>query len=370
LCDQTCRWKSSVFLQLIGFDAAGKGLEVGMNFSADHPDRKWSPGLNLWDRSIGGGAAAAVALMLLACPNNGLAVPLPKARPSTAPHVLEPGEQTMPATPEEGNPIQDNGTGREAASLSPCRLALSDTIAVAPSVPSIKGPGACGGDDLVRLEAVVLSAGQHVAVKPAAVLRCSMATAIASWVRTDLAQLAGGLGGTLSEIDNFDSYECRGRNRVVGAKLSEHGKANALDVRGFKLSSGRFVSLTDRAESRELREQVLQSVCTQFSTVLGPGSDWYHEDHIHLDLAERRSGYRTCRWDVYDPLPAIAPLLPAVRPDEAPPRDTEASRQGGHIDAQGPADVSEPEASGETDAPEASPPVPIKQAKSRRVRRP
>ena len=43
-----------------------------------------------------------------------------------------------------------------------------------------------------------------------------------------------------------------------------------------------------------------KSVCTRFTTVLGPGSDGYHEDHIHIDLAERRSGYRICQWDIRD----------------------------------------------------------------------
>ncbi|MFX9042636.1 extensin family protein, partial [Acinetobacter baumannii] len=89
---------------------------------------------------------------------------------------------------------------------------------------------------------------------------------------------------TISELDNFDSFECRGRNRVRGAKLSEHGLANALDVRGVTFANGGKLSLTDRTESRDIREKVLASVCTRFTTVLGPGSDWYHEDHIHLDL--------------------------------------------------------------------------------------
>ena len=69
---------------------------------------------------------------------------------------------------------------------------------------------------------------------------------------------------------------------------------------------------------------MLHSACTRFSTVLGPGSDWYHEDHIHLDLMERRNNYRICQWDVWDPLPQTAPLLPAERPDEAPPREVAA----------------------------------------------
>jgi hypothetical protein len=150
-----------------------------------------------------------------------------------------------------------------------------------------------------------------------------MATAIADWIRTDMEPLAASLGTKLSELDNFDSYECRGRNRVKGARLSEHGLANALDVRSLKLLDGSAISLTDRKVPRETREAVLHSVCSRFMTVLGPGSDWYHEDHIHLDLAERRNNYKICQWGVYDPLPEIAPLMPAERPEEAPPRLTE-----------------------------------------------
>jgi hypothetical protein len=200
-------------------------------------------------------------------------------------------------------------------------LALSEAIAIAPSVPDIHGAGGCGGEDLVRLEAVVLPDKRKVEVKPAAILRCPMAAAVADWVRTDMAPLAAELGSVIAGLDNFDSFECRGRNRVVGAPLSEHGRANALDIRSLLLANGRSISLTDRTVSRVLRESVLHSVCGRFSTVLGPGSDWYHEDHIHLDLMERRNGYKICQWNVWDPLPKIAPLLPAARPDEAEPRE-------------------------------------------------
>ena len=168
----------------------------------------------------------------------------------------------------------------------------------------------------------------RVAVTPAATLRCSMATAIADWVRTDIVPLTAKLGSEISVLDNFDSYECRGFNRIPGAHLSEHGHANALDVRAFKLADGRSISLTDRSVSRELRETVLHSVCARFMTVLGPGSDWYHEDHIHLDLTERRNNYRICQWNVYDPLPQVAPLMPAERPEEAPPREVAAKSDG------------------------------------------
>jgi len=224
---------------------------------------------------------------------------------------------------------QDKDAARPAGPATPaapepsaCRRALTEEVAIAPSIPDIHGTGGCGGEDLVRLDAVVLPDKRRVALTPAATLRCTMALAIADWVRTDVAPLAAGLGSPLTALDNFDSYECRGRNRVVGAQLSEHGRANALDVRGFKLADGRSVGLTDRAVPHEVRETVLQSVCARFTTVLGPGSDWYHEDHIHLDLMQRRnSNYRICQWNVWEPMPQIAPLLPAERPEEAPPRE-------------------------------------------------
>jgi hypothetical protein len=258
-------------------------------------------------------------------------VPLPKPRPAEAP-VTEPEKPKLakPAPAETGKPTEQAAAAPPPPSA--CRLALTEEIAIAPSIPDIHGVGGCGGEDLVRLEAVVLADKRLVSVKPAAILRCPMASAIAGWIRTDIAPLAAGLGSVISGLDNFDSFECRGRNRVVGAQLSEHGRANALDVRAFKLANGQSISLIDRTVSRELRESVLHSACARFSTVLGPGADWYHEDHIHLDLMERHNNYKICQWNVWDPLPQIAPLLPAGRPDEAPPREVAAKSDAGKSD--------------------------------------
>lgn len=248
-------------------------------------------------------------------------VPLPRPRPAEAPAAESPQRTEQDGPPDQAASPREPAAAK-APELSACRLALTETIAIAPSIPAIKGPGGCGGEDLVRLEAIVLSPTQRVTLKPAAVLRCSMAAAVADWIRTDMAPMAASLGTTITELDNFDSFECRGRNRVKGAKLSEHGLANALDVRGMTFANGTTLSLTDRTVARETREKVLASVCTRFTTVLGPGSDWYHEDHIHLDLAQRRNNYKLCQWGVYDPLPVVAPLMPAERPEDAPPRQT------------------------------------------------
>lgn len=261
-------------------------------------------------------------------------IPLPRPRPDEAPKASDvaadqAADKAAPGAPvEPGKPGPAVDKAVEAPppekQASACRLALTEEIAVAPSIPDIRGPGACGGEDLVRLEAIVLPDRRKVPVKPAAILRCTMASAIADWVRTDMVPLAASLGTVVSDLDNFDSFECRGRNRIAGAMLSEHGKANALDIRGIRLANGQSLGLTDRTLARDVRERVLRSVCARFSTVLGPGSDWYHEDHIHLDLAQRRNDYRICQWNVWDPLPQVAPLLPAERPEEAPPREVAA----------------------------------------------
>lgn len=263
-------------------------------------------------------------------------VPLPMPRPAEAPGpVPEPPARAKAAPVESDKPAEQAATPipipvpRPTPQPSACRLALTEEIAIAPSIPDIHGPGGCGGEDLVRLEAIVLPDKHRVSLKPAATMRCGMAGAIAEWVRTDIAPLMQGLGTEPTDLENLDAYECRGRNGISGAPLSEHGRANALDVHAFKLANGQSIVLTDRNVPRGLREAILHSACARFTTVLGPGSDSYHEDHIHLDRLERRNNYKICQWDVLDPLPQIAPLMPSTRPEAAPPRAVAAKVDNG-----------------------------------------
>ncbi len=229
-------------------------------------------------------------------------VPLPRPRPAeAAPPVIE-IDSVFAAEPREA---------------SACQMRMvADQIATIEVLPSIAGPADCGAIDLVKLKEIMLADKTRVTVIPAPTLRCEMAEAVTHWVREDVVGEIAKLGSSLQALDNFDSYECRGRNRVVGARTSEHGRGNALDFRGMKLASGKFVGLTDRTVTRDFREAMKASICARFSTVLGPQSDGYHEDHIHLDLAERRNNYKLCQWAVLDPKPDIP--LPRPRPKEAP----------------------------------------------------
>jgi hypothetical protein len=75
-------------------------------------------------------------------------------------------------------------------------------------------------------------------------------------VREDVAPLTGLLNSDLKSIDNYAAYDCRGRNGIAGANLSEHGKANALDVRSLKLTNGEVVGLTDPRVSEDFRDRL------------------------------------------------------------------------------------------------------------------
>jgi hypothetical protein len=143
-----------------------------------------------------------------------------------------------------------------------------------------------------------------------------MAEAVAGWVREEAAPRVHELGASLKAIQNLASFDCRSRNNIPGALLSEHGRANALDIHSLKLADGKALMLTDPHVPKDFREGLRQSVCARFTTVLGPGSDGYHEEHVHIDLAERRGGYRLCEWDVREPgeIPPAAVPLPRPRP--------------------------------------------------------
>jgi hypothetical protein len=182
---------------------------------------------------------------------------------------------------------------------SPCRSRLAEIAAFKP-LPSITGPGDCTATDVVALEAVSVSDRHRIVLSPAATLRCPMAEAVTHWIRDDVAPTIAVLGKSLVSVETLDSFDCRRRNGVKDAKISEHGRANALDIRAFKLANRAAIELTDARADKSLREKLRQSACSRFSTVLGNGADAYHDSHVHLDLLERGNHYKICQWDVLD----------------------------------------------------------------------
>mgnify|MGYP001825855754 FL=1 len=161
------------------------------------------------------------------------------------------------------------------------------------------GGGSCYISKPFRMFA---AAQGQIRFEPAATLRCQMVPSVETWVRDVLRPAARRyLGSDVVRLRIAASYACRSRNSKAGARLSEHGKANAIDISKFFLANGRVVTVKhgwrgSEGERRFLR-YVHRGACEHFSTVLGPNADRYHHDHFHFDLARhgRHGTYRVCK---------------------------------------------------------------------------
>ena len=124
----------------------------------------------------------------------------------------------------------------------------SKDIVVAAAAP-VSGPNGCGIATPVTLSAVVLTDGTKVPFEPPSLIRCDLAETLGAWFREDVAPALKASGG-LAKILGSDGYECRNRDHFVSAKLSEHAKGNALDLRGFVLRNGQTILIEKDARSR------------------------------------------------------------------------------------------------------------------------
>ena len=136
---------------------------------------------------------------------------------------------------------------------------------------------------------VSVTAIDGVKLVPAATINCNEAQALAVWIN---AGLQPQFGNQVARLLIADSYSCRPRNNVPGAKISEHGSGNAIDISGLVLTSGKVITVSSNFKG-QLRA-ASRAACGTFHTTLGPGSDGYHENHIHLDVGSYR-GHPYCR---------------------------------------------------------------------------
>ncbi|AMN41056.1 extensin-like domain-containing protein [Rhodoplanes sp. Z2-YC6860] len=229
------------------------------------------------------------------------------AKPSEIPH--KPSRTAAAPTRDAERELQrqlDRTLPPAAVTPVPEQLACAERLAKIARyspLPNRSGPGACGATDLVRLDSILMPDRSVVALNPAPQIQCSMAEQVAEWVREDVGPAAStALGSPLMSINDYDAYDCRPRNNVKGAKLSEHGKGNALDVGSFRLRNGGVFTLADQLVTKQFRDKVRLAACSRFMTVLGPGADPYHGDHVHLDMAERSHNTKICQWNVRETL--------------------------------------------------------------------
>jgi len=148
---------------------------------------------------------------------------------------------------------------------------------------SVKGCGLEGGVRVTQVSGIPLSMP--------ATIDCTTAKALKTWVDRGIVPAVGKRGGGVKQLMLAGSYVCRTRNHQAGAKVSEHGRGKAIDLAGIKLANGEVITVAQDWKSEgKILKAVHKSACGPFGTVLGPKSDGFHEDHIHVDTARYRNG--------------------------------------------------------------------------------
>jgi hypothetical protein len=149
-----------------------------------------------------------------------------------------------------------------------------------------------------RAPLVTGSAGP-VEVKPAATLACPLVSALDQWIGAAVQPAAlHWFRQPVVEIKQISAYSCRGMNGNPNAHISEHAFGNALDIAEFTLADGHKISVQygwhGTPEEQGFLHDVQLAACEDFSTVLAPGANVYHYNHIHVDLMRRASGRHVC----------------------------------------------------------------------------
>ena len=206
-------------------------------------------------------------------------VPLPPRRPPIA--------QPLPAAAQD-----DVSLDADCAGL------LRDKRMEGDILPDVMGANGCGIVSPVLLKTILLENGAKIAVTPPVLMRCTLAAALVQWLRADVAVALAGDNQRLTGLASAGGYECRSRNRIAGSAPSEHGHGNAIDIAAFLVAPGPPLAIGSAAASRDVFQKIHQSACARFMTVLGPGSDGFHESHLHLDLQPRRSETHICQWQI------------------------------------------------------------------------
>jgi hypothetical protein len=197
------------------------------------------------------------------------------------------GWQAGPSSPYAPQPAYPRD---RYAPVPPQRVEAPASVPSAPYQPPRLGPGPMQP----------LAAPGPVAVKPAATLACPIVSALDHWL-TETVQPAAQrwFGQRVVEIKQISAYSCRGMNGDPNAHISEHAFGNALDIAAFTFADGHRITVKDGwrglPEEQGFLRDVEAGACQQFTTVLAPGSNVYHYDHIHVDLMRRASRRLICQ---------------------------------------------------------------------------
>ena len=141
--------------------------------------------------------------------------------------------------------------------------------------------------------------GVPVQVQPPATLACPVMSALDQWIANAVQPAAAHwFRQPVVEIKQISAYSCRGMNGNPNAHISEHAFGNALDVAELDLADGHKISVQygwhGTPEEQGFLHDVQAAACEQFTTVLAPGANVYHYNHIHVDLMRHYNGRHIC----------------------------------------------------------------------------
>jgi hypothetical protein len=181
-----------------------------------------------------------------------------------------------------------------------CGMVLAALNIEADVLQPIGGPGGCGIAAPVKI-----SRFGAIEVKPPATLNCRLAAAIYKWL-TDVVQPSARrrFGEPVVGMVNASAYSCRRRNAAATGRISEHSFGNALDMRSFRLASGKEISVLGEwstagaffgiYKTSSFLSDIHKGACPIFSTVMGPRANAAHDNHFHVDLG-RDGAYKFCK---------------------------------------------------------------------------
>jgi hypothetical protein len=192
--------------------------------------------------------------------------------------------------------VDPRSAGVAASLLMPrqeilCRQALRATGATFVEARMPEPENGCALPHPIELSTLPGGTG----VEPNAVVNCTTALTLARFASESMAPAAKDLfSQPIAGIGQASGYVCRPRNGTT--KLSEHAFGNAIDIASFRFEDGRTITVAPdlQDDALEFVERVRTAACGPFRTVLGPGSDADHADHLHLDLSPRRSRDPIC----------------------------------------------------------------------------
>jgi hypothetical protein len=171
-------------------------------------------------------SVAAAGLLLLA------------ARAASGQGLL-PGTEPGAATRSAASATAEGGWSAQEIELAQARCAVllkGLPVVAVPEGPLREG-NECGAPAPMRL----ISVGKEpqVAFSPPPTLTCDMIAQLHRWVERDVQPLARKfLAAPIVRIETMSSYSCRNAYGRAHGRLSEHGRANAVDLGSFVTAYG------------------------------------------------------------------------------------------------------------------------------------